>query len=163
MNEGAVSLSTTCCGNVRNDGDRGGGRGDGQTGSSRPPADIPRTVHFLPMKPLKPTVAELRERYLLLRTWAALTAVGLVVTLVRDVLFDIPHFPIRTGATPFLTLTSVGALYAGSVLTWLALRKRTAANHHISTTSAFPDMTPLRTLRLLFIVCSVALWEVRNK
>jgi hypothetical protein len=45
------------------------------------------------------------------------------MTLVRNVLFEIPLFPIRTGATPFLTSTLLGALYAGSVLTWLKVRK----------------------------------------
>lgn len=75
------------------------------------------------MKPLPPTDAELRARYLPFRTWAALSVIGLVMTLVRNVLFEIPLFPIRTGATPFLTSTLLGALYAGSVLTWLKVRK----------------------------------------
>lgn len=75
------------------------------------------------MKALPPTNAELRARFLPFWTWATLSAIGLVITLVHNVLFGFSLAPIRTGATPFLASTMLGALYAGSVLTWLKLRK----------------------------------------
>jgi len=50
--------------------------------------------------------------------------VGLAVTLLRNGVYGIPLFPIYEGATPFLSLTAVGALYAGWVMIWLAVRRR---------------------------------------
>ena len=76
------------------------------------------------MKPLPLTNAEQKLRLAPVRTWVALSIVGLAITLVRNGIYGVPFFPIRAGATPFLGLTALGALYAGSVMTWLAVRKR---------------------------------------
>lgn len=76
------------------------------------------------MRPLPPTNAEQRARLAPVRTGAALSLVGLTISLLRNGIYGVPFFPIRAGATPFLVLTALGALYAGSVMTWLAVRRR---------------------------------------
>ena len=75
------------------------------------------------MKSLPPTNAQLRVDLAPLRTWVALSTVGLAITLARNELYGVPLVPVRTGATPFLAMTALGALYAASVSAWLAVRR----------------------------------------
>ena len=76
------------------------------------------------MKPLPPTNAELRQEYAPFRTWIALSVVGVVLTILRNVLYDIPLFPLRSSLAPFVVVSAVGAIYAGVVQARLAVRRR---------------------------------------
>jgi len=75
------------------------------------------------VKPLPPTNAELRQKYQPIRTWGVLSAVGLTLSVLRNILLDIPLVPLRSGLTPFVAMTALGALYAAAVLSWLAVRR----------------------------------------
>ena len=75
------------------------------------------------MKPLPPSNAELRVRYAPLRAWAALSGLGLLLTVMRNVVYDIPYLPVRSGLKVFLISTLIGAAYAVAVLIWLTVRR----------------------------------------
>ena len=79
-------------------------------------------MHASAMKALPPNNADWRMRLAPLRTWAALSLVGLITTLVRNGLYSVPFTPIGAGLMPLLVLTMIGALYAVVVFGWLALR-----------------------------------------
>jgi hypothetical protein len=76
------------------------------------------------MKKILPTSAEIRGRYQPVRTWAALSVIGILISVVRNVLYDIPLIPVRVGLAPFLVLSAVGAVYATVIIVWLSLRRR---------------------------------------
>lgn len=50
-------------------------------------------------------------------------AVGLVINLARNALYDVPLQPIRTGLAPLIAMSLIGALYAVGVLGWLMVRR----------------------------------------
>jgi len=85
--------------------------------------DVCSEMHGPDMKAVPPTNAEWRVRLAPLRTWAALSLVGLVISLVRSVLYGAPFVPVGVGLTPLVVLTTLGALYAAVVFSWLALRR----------------------------------------
>lgn len=97
-------------------------------------------AYYIGMKPLPLTNAEQKARLAPVRTWVALSIVGLASTLLRNGIYGVPFFPIRAGATLFLCLTALGALYAGSVMLWLAVRRRYDRSPHTSGHALSPNV-----------------------
>ena len=87
----------------------------------RPIADANPVCHVIAVKPLPPTNAQLRVLYAPVRTWIVMCGLGLLMSLVRDVVYDVPFVPIRL--VPFWICLTLSTLYAGTVLGWLAARR----------------------------------------
>ena len=75
------------------------------------------------MKKLPPTNAELRYGWAPLKTWLALTIIGAILTLARNLLYDIPFVPLRRGLTPLIVLFVFGGAYATAAVIWLRVRR----------------------------------------
>ena len=75
------------------------------------------------MRKSSATDAELRRLYSPSRTWVALSAIGGMMTVIRNALYGIPVMPVRTGLTPLIVCTLLGAAYFAAIETWLIVRK----------------------------------------
>jgi len=94
-----------------------------RTSRTRPIADISGARHHKLVKRLPPTNAQLRVHYAPVRTWVALCTLGLFLTVVRHLVYDIPLVPVRQGLVPLWLCLIVGTLYTGTVHAWLAMRR----------------------------------------
>lgn len=92
---------------------------------NRPIANMPCDSQKWHMKKIPPSNAELRFQWMPFKTWAACTFIGAILTLVRNLLYDIPIVPVRPGLTPFIVMFLFGAAYATVGFTYLMVRRLT--------------------------------------